>query len=101
MRFGPRLLAKLGVYRRLFPLERIRYGRVLLDVGALPIHTDQCCALYRVELTGEEPLTRPLTAPGPGSRIAAGAASEPGGLGSREGSGAGGSATLGSFKRHR
>jgi hypothetical protein len=57
MRFGPRVLAKLGVYRRLFPLERIRYGRVLLDVGALPIHTDQCCALYRVELTGEEPLT--------------------------------------------
>ena len=36
-------------------------------------------------------------APCLGSRIAAGAGSEPGGLGSREGSGAGGSTTLGSF----
>ena len=34
----------------------------------------------------------------PGSRIAAGAGSEPGGLGPREGSGAGGSTTLGSFR---
>ena len=37
-------------------------------------------------------------APCPGSRIAAGAGSEPGGLGSREGFGAGGSTTLGSFR---
>ena len=34
----------------------------------------------------------------PGSRIAAEAGSEPGGFGSREGSGAGGSRTLGSFR---
>lgn len=38
-------------------LERVAYGRFLLDLGALPIHTDQCGALYHVELTGEEPLT--------------------------------------------
>lgn len=37
--------------------ERIGYGRFLLALGALPIHTDQCGALYHVELTGEEPLT--------------------------------------------
>ena len=37
-------------------------------------------------------------APCPGSRIAAGAGSEPRGLGSREGSGAGGSTMLGSFR---
>jgi len=46
----------------------------------------------------QQPLTRPLTTPCPGCRIAAGAGSEPGGLGSREGSGAGGSTMLGSFR---
>jgi len=44
------------------------------------------------------PLPRPLPTPCPGRRIAAGAGSEPGGLGSREGSGAGGSTTLGFFR---
>jgi len=39
-----------------------------------------------------------LDDPCPGNRIAAGAGSEPGGLGSREGSGAGGSTTLGSLR---
>jgi hypothetical protein len=51
------IVAERNTEVRRIMLERIGYGRFLFDLGALPIHTDQCGALYQVELTGEEPLT--------------------------------------------
>src|SRR6266540_7046619 len=51
--------------------------------------TRRSCVRTEGSESGEQPLTRPLTTPCPGSRIAAGTGSESGGLGSREGSGPG------------
>lgn len=53
----PTIVAERNTDVRRIMLERVGYGRFLLDLGARPIHTDQCGALYRVELMGEEPLT--------------------------------------------
>lgn len=51
------IVAERNTEIRRIMLERIGYGRFLFDLEAPPIHTDQCGALYHVELTGEEPLT--------------------------------------------
>ena len=53
----PTILAERNTDVRRIMLERAGYGRFLLDLGARPIHTDRCGALYLVEPIGEEPLT--------------------------------------------